>query len=512
LFADPRVIGAMALCFGLFVVGLTWGWPGTGWPSDELDPPQVIAAWHRHFSGGWHDKYPPVLFYLLALVYSPVLAAEYFHRASAVPGPVQDLLYLSGRALSVMLSMGTLAAVGLLSARLGYRRESWLAILLAGAFLPMAFYAKTANVEAAYLFWFALSLVLLAGARPSSRAGTFIGIGATAALAVATKDQAYALYVLPAAYLIARCVRGGPHALRPAQLAVAAFSAVAVWAVVMNVVFNPDGVREHVRTILGPASADYRSFEASAAGQVQLFLATARQIWECLAWSGLVAIALGLKAGSWRQLPPWLWLTIPSSYLCFAAIVGYSYDRFLLPLTLVCAIPAAVGIAALLREGAGPRWRRVFGWFLLAWLVMRPVGLDVLMVTDARYKAEAWLRQHVRDGETVGSFGQLQTLTRMEGFTHFDIRPGIEDTLQAHPDYIVVNTEHMQRYASDPVRMAWLAWLQSEAGPYREVFRHKSPVPWYSPLRLDGRFTDRAEAPFTNLDKVNPEIAIFQRQ
>jgi hypothetical protein len=134
-----------------------------------------------------------------------------------------------------------------------------------------------------------------------------------------------------------------------------------------------------------------------------------------------------------------------------------------------------------------------------------------VMVTDARFAAEAWLREHVRRNETVSSFGQLLTLPRMQGLNRVSIRPGIDDTLEKNPDYVIVNIEYLQRYASAPLRMAWLEWLQSGAGPYREVFRYKAPVPWYSPLRLDPRFTDRREDPFTNLDKVNPEIAIFQR-
>jgi hypothetical protein len=136
----------------------------------------------------------------------------------------------------------------------------------------------------------------------------------------------------------------------------------------------------------------------------------------------------------------------------------------------------------------------------------------VLMVTDARYAAERFLLREVPVNATVASVGQLVVLPRMDRFVHRSVPPGIEPTLIQSPEYIVINTELMRRYDDDPVRVAWINWLESGTGPYREVFRYKAPAPWYSPIALDTRFTDRVEDQFSNVDKVNPEIAIFKRQ
>jgi hypothetical protein len=326
--------------------------------------------------------------------------------------------------------------------------------------------------------------------------------------------EAPSLALLRAGAILSRVLWIASLAPRPSQLAAAALVAALVFAAAHNLVFNVEGFLHHLRTLVGPTSTDYRVFDPGPTGQLQLLGAIEVQAWHCLSWSGITAVVLGVAVTvrGRRVLPAWLWLTGLSSYLTFMAIVGYSYDRFLLPLATVCAVPAAIGIGTLLDRPSWFRGARLCGAVLLAWIVLRAGGLDVLMLTDSRYAAEGFLRAAVREGATVGSFGQLHALPRLDAFSRPAIRPGVADTLAVNPDFIVVNMEFMQRFAADPVRMEWLAWLQSGTGPYREVFRHKAKVPWYSPLRLDARFTDGVEDPFTNLDKVNPEIAIFRRQ
>ena len=505
---DKRFQAALVFCALLFAAGMTWGWPGPGWAPDELEPGLVIDAWQHRFSGGWGDKYPPVPYYLHTVAYAPVLLAASFDRASTSAESVFAILTLSGRLLSVLLAVGTAYAIGVLTSRLGYRRDAWLAVLLAGAFLPMAFYAKTANVDAIYLFWFALSLVFFANTELAPALGDFVGLGVTAALAIASKDHAYSLYVLPGLYLLSRCIRTRGRTPRAAHLVATAVALLGVWTLAQNVVFNFEGFREHVRLIVGPASADFRMFANSLNGQAQLLRTMLWQIWHCLGWAGLVAVVLGIAASRKQHgLPPWLWLLMASSYVSFMVLVGYTYDRFLLPLTLVSAVPAAVGIGHLLAA----EMHRAAGMLLLGWIVLRAIGLDVLMITDARYAAEAFLRREVAADAVIGSVGQRLYLPRLEGFFNRSVPPGIEATLAQPPDYIVINTEFMRRFDQDPVRTAWMGWLQAGHGPYRLVFRYKAPMPWYSPIRFDTRFTDGVEDLFSNLDKVNPEIAIFKR-
>ena len=56
----------------LDVAGIWWGLPGS-WPPGELSPKAVLEGMSQRFSHGWYDTYPPVHFYLLSIVVSPVL-------------------------------------------------------------------------------------------------------------------------------------------------------------------------------------------------------------------------------------------------------------------------------------------------------------------------------------------------------------------------------------------------------------------------------------------------------
>jgi hypothetical protein len=155
--------------------------------------------------------------------------------------------------------------------------------------------------------------------------------------------------------------------------------------------------------------------------------------------------------------------------------------------------------------------RRLAAVVLLGWLAWRAASVDALLVRDSRYAAEAWLRAHVPRDARVVSVDEFGYVPRLDRFRHRQIAATIEETLSARPDFIVVNTEFLARSAADSPERLWLDWLQTDPGPYETAFRYKAPLGW-SALAWHVRFSDRREDDFTNLDKANPEIAIFRRK
>src|SRR5262249_50656244 len=133
------------------------------------------------------------------------------------------------------------------------------------------YYAKMGNLDVPYLFWFALSLLFFLRAWRRARVVDVVLFALAAALAVATKDQAFALYVLTVPALAWR-VR------RPPLLALLAGVGLAAFAVLGGVVFNPGGWLDHVRLIAGPASADFRMFDAGLAGHAELVWQSGRHL------------------------------------------------------------------------------------------------------------------------------------------------------------------------------------------------------------------------------------------
>ena len=90
----------------------------------------------------------------------------------------------------------------------------------------------------------------------------------------------------------------------------------------------------------------------------------------------------------------------------------------------------------------------------------------------------------------------------------WSIQPTATSTLATRPQFIVVNTEFMHRYAPGSPRRTWLEWLTSDS-PYAEILRVKSDFRG-SAFMWTRTMTDVEEDPYSNLDKINPEIAIYQ--
>jgi len=494
----------------LFVLGIWWG--GTaGWAPDEMTPGYILQAMQQHFGQGWYDRYPPLHVYVIAIAYLPLAAAHSLHWLSLHSAVPDAVMVAEGRIISVLMGMATLVAVALLAKRTLGERFVWPGVLCTATFLPFAFYAKLANVEVPYVCWFAWSLVFLLELYERGRISDAVALGVTAAAAVGTKDQAYGLYVLPGVALLWRFGRSRAGWMR---LGAAGLASAITLALIFNVLFNYQGFRDHITMIKGPASTGYRMFPATIEGSATLLVSTAGQLLSGIGVAGVVLILAGLGSPVYRRARPMIALLLLSAvsyYVTFIAVVGYIYDRFLMPVSTILALFAAVGVRRLLDTARGQRAGRLGAALLLMWLVARASAVDLLMIRDSRVFVEHWLSAHVKRHETVGAPNQFVYLPRLDRFRRELIFPSIPGTMAARPEYLVLNREYADRYAKDPDAQAWMIWLESGAGPYQEVLRYKSSFGW-TPLALDRRFTDRVQDPFTNLDKANPEIAVYRRR
>ncbi len=506
----PALTSTFAGCAVLFVVGIWWG--GTaGWAPDEMTPGYILQAMHQYFAQGWYDRYPPGHVYVIGLAYLPLAAAHSLGWLSVYAPGSDAIMVAEARLISLVMAMAALVATALLAKRTLGEKYVWPAVFCTAAFLPFTFYAKLANVETPYICWFTWSLVFLVALYEHGRLRDAIALGVTAAATVGTKDQAYGLYVLPAVALLWRFGRSPQGWM---VLGAGAVSSLITLALIFNVLFNYQGFRDHLTMISGPASTGYRMFPATPQGSATLLMATAGQLLSGIGVAGLLLILAGAGAPVYRRARPaviLLLLTAVSYYVSFIAVVGYVYDRFLMPVSTILALFAAVGVRRLLDTNRFPRPARATAALLLFWLAGRAGAVDLLMVRDSRVFVEDWLASHVKRHETVGAPNQYVYLPRLDRFRRELIFPSIAGTMGARPEYIVLNREYSDRYANDPEAQAWMIWLDSGTGPYQEILRYKSSFRW-TPLALDRRFTDRVQDPFTNLDKANPEMSVFRRR
>ncbi|HEY3886821.1 MAG TPA: glycosyltransferase family 39 protein, partial [Vicinamibacterales bacterium] len=177
----------------LNVLGIWWGLPGV-WVPIELRPAYVIDGLAQHFSHGWTDVYPPMQFYLQALVLSPVLLLWHWGRIDFAR--TNTFVILLTRLLSIAQAAAIVAAVFAAAREVFGRRAGLFAAAIMALTATFLYYAKTANVDVPYVCWFAVSLVFYLRLLARGATRDFVLFGVFAALSVCTKDQAYGLYSL----------------------------------------------------------------------------------------------------------------------------------------------------------------------------------------------------------------------------------------------------------------------------------------------------------------------------
>ncbi|HEX5530633.1 MAG TPA: glycosyltransferase family 39 protein, partial [Methylomirabilota bacterium] len=288
---------AVALCAALYAWPLDWGLPSEyGWAPDELTPAAVLEGAGQRFSNGWHSKYPPFHHAVLASAYAPWLRGAPDARR-------QHVLFRVGRIVSLLMAAGTVVLVYLCGRELFDHLPALFAALVAGLSAPFTYYAKLANLDVPYLFWFSAALLAYLRLLPGHRLRHYVALAACAAAAVATKDQAYGLFVLTAPFVVRalhrhRQATGAPPSpwatLADRRLAAAALTAAGGLIVLDNIWMNPGGFAAHVGLIMGSASRDFRMFDRSAGGLAALAAATVRALVFTLGAPAAAAAAAGL--------------------------------------------------------------------------------------------------------------------------------------------------------------------------------------------------------------------------
>lgn len=522
--AGPRL--ALAAVLGASVLldawGLGWGLADDdSWAPDELLPSAVRAGLTQHFSRGWHEKYGPFHYAVLAAVYEPVLLARRFGLIHADGPDLDRILAVLGRLVSLLMATGTVWLVARLGRELGDERAGILAAAFLAFSAPFVYYAKTANLDVPYLFWFALSLLFYVRLLDRHRLRDYVLFAASAAAAVATKDQAYGLYVLTVLAVVAALRRRAEGerrlwtTLADPRLVIAGGVGVVVLLVLDNVVFNPEGFLAHLRLIAGPASHPFRMFTNDLSGHVALMRQTVRHLAFAMGLPALLVCGAGVAAALARPRANahWLLLLVPAvSYVVtFLHVVLYGYDRFVLPLSLVLGLFGGALLARGLRSAPPRRTAAaVLAVAVFAYSLLYAASVDRLLTHDSRYAVERWMARNVPPGAMVAAIGPLGYLPRLDGLRWRRLGPSVARVVQVHPDYVLVNADYAAR--ADPgtgERELYDALFAGRLG-YRLALRERTPPGWslIDPAAL-GR--DEPDRIFSNLDKVNPEICVFVR-
>ncbi|HYC01415.1 MAG TPA: glycosyltransferase family 39 protein [Candidatus Limnocylindrales bacterium] len=571
---DPLgvVVPVALLLVSLFVYtrALAWGLPTNDdtWAADAIKPSAPLAVlYHSFLSGGWNSgwfwfKYPPFHAFLLAVAYAPYMAwvwisggisgfASEYPFGLSDPTTVLSNLALIGRSITAMMGVGTVLLAYACVVRSYGRLAATCAAFVTALSYPMVFYSQTTNVEVPFLFW--MMLALLAAVRlieGDERRRWWVLLGLGAALSVSTKELAAGAFVgLPAVLVAVFTIHRRPLAtwLRGGLTAAAAFAVAMVLA--NNVLFNPLGFLHRVQFLtqtLPPEitaryapytfPVDLGSARDAGAELAQLSLA-GRRVLQSLGWPTLIVSLAGIVLAL-RRRPAWaalLLAAIVTYYLVSVRAMMSLSLRYLLPVSVMAAMFAGIGIAALVQNGRGTQWRRPLA--ALALLFVAAYGWDVnrMMSGDGRYDAEAWLREQLDPHERVEVYQDPTYLPRFPQWARVDTvefdQRNIEDFRKRQPDFVVLSSAGLSgvsvQYKQDwqesdgaiegytPAKKStggvvmsyskdanteFLAALDSGALGYEKVARF-TVDPWIPPSLS----ADRA------IQSLNPEITIYRR-
>jgi hypothetical protein len=437
----------LAAAGGLRLAGLFWGLPASdGWDDDGFAPRNFLTALALTYKPGSYFTYPPLHAVLLALLSAPgiviaLLQVPSFHQADVIgeftkPG-YMSFFALVGRLVSLGMSLGIIWAVGEMArlvadGALGDSRtaqsKSRAGLFAAGAAalnFGLTYYGQVSNLDVPYLFWGVLALLWGMRAVIEQQPKHFWAAALFAAASVATKDQAYALFLLslPLCLLAWLALDRWPR-IHAGKIVRALLPAMAVTLLLLllvdGAITNWSGFARRIAFLAGPASGDYAEYVRGPSGWLALLGDMAGYFSRGY---GLIAVALAvfglvLHVGRTRDsvrvaglLPA---LAILSFILCFSFAALRSDDRFLLPQAVLACV--YIGIAAEALAFAPGPWSRLAGRAALAvtalFALHQAVAINAALLLDPRYDAEAWMAVHVRPGDTVETYGQNCFLPR----------------------------------------------------------------------------------------------------
>lgn len=421
------------------VIAMTWDMPGSyGWENDGAAPRDLFGGIAENLRPGHAHRYPLFHYLLLGLLASPVLLLDVV-LALATNTPPSDVVMsvpsmtaiaLLAKALHVAMACVALLALARVCRTCFSPGAARWAVLFAATNLSLSYYGRATNADGPYLMWTVLALDRLLLLAHSGKRTDYTWFAGFLAAGVATKDQAYASFVLtiPLYFVLLpllapSCLAAGrQHWTSSAR---AATVAAATYLVLSGTLFNPTGFPTRVAQLTGTNSQDWKTYESSLFGWWQnlsdIFSKQDEYWWPwpvvACAWLGvlwsLFAPARGRScARAWRLLPLCAGV---SSLVGFTLVVGRDAHRFVLPLGFWLACYAGAAVGALSDRLAGS-WRRgglALGGVLVAFGLWMSLELVITQWCDPRKDVERFLRTQP-PGTRVETYGLGVYLPRFD--------------------------------------------------------------------------------------------------
>lgn len=347
--------------------------------------------------------------------------------ATIIQVPYMTFFAIVGRVVDIAMSVTTIALVGRMTAMVAGERAGLAAAAACTLGASFTYYGQVTNLDAPYLFWSALAMwswMRLVTAREPRRIGpAMLAIAA----AIATKDQAYALFLpglplfLAIWFIVDPWARRHVGILLPRLILWAAIALVALLAI-DGALTNPSGFSRRLAFLTGSASRDYVQYRADLTGRLALLADMVRSFPHAYpaAAAPLVLLGIALHCSRRRAQVPQLvagllpLLAVLSFTVAFNLVALRSENRFLLPHSVFLACYLGIAVDGL--AFATSAWLRAPARLLLAALAViafvRCAAVDAAFLGDSRYDAERWLTTATRPGDSIEAYGVNAFLPR----------------------------------------------------------------------------------------------------
>jgi hypothetical protein len=416
----------LVLLLIVHTIGIAWGLPSSdGWDNDGVAPRDFLAGLVETFTPGKYYTYPPVHLLVLGVLTSPVTGIALAKAPSFAPadviGEILKVPYMTAvayiaRAVSALMSIGIAWAVAKIADELRPgTRAGLFAAGVCGLNGPLTYYAHTTNLDVPYLFWASLALLALVRAIARHEPKRLRKVALFAALAIGTKDQAYAIFLLAVPLALAlffwtdTWARSNARAVVK-EAAIALGIGAAALCVTLAIVFNPSGFRERVHYLVGSASQDFAHYSTDAKGLALVVLDSLvrfhRYYPAVLAIAVLAGVAIAARRHTAAALVPLL--AAVSFTVLFNCTARRTEHRFLLPQMVMWSVYAGVALDALWTWARRARMEMVTAGAIgatFAWALFGAATVDANLVLDPRYDAEDWLAAHVKPGDLIEVHG-----------------------------------------------------------------------------------------------------------
>lgn len=419
--------------------GFWWGLPASeGWDVDGIAPRDFLPGVAKTFTPGDYFTYPPLHLVLLSVLTLPVTLVQVLRAPSLRPEDlvlafidvrVMTAFAVVARLVNLVMSVGIVHTMGRLSAIVFGRRARPWTFAVAGVEAACTYYGHTSNLDIPAFFWASLALLALAEAIQQDDETRLRRVGVLAAMAIATKDQAYAVFAVSmplalGAWVVLRARRGSAPGMASLARRVVVLGVTTAGLTLLfdGALFNPTGFLARVRFLTGHASQDFAQYANDWAGRgaalsdALLFLPLHYPWLVGALFAAGLAFALAGVPPRDRGPFPRLVALVPafgmlSFTLAFNCVARRVEERFMLPQMQLLAVYAGGGVATMVtlaeeRRAAWGVWlARALG--AAAILLGLRLSLTVLvnMLEDPRYDAEAWVAAHTKPGDVIEVYG-----------------------------------------------------------------------------------------------------------